>query len=80
MSNKPIKAMGELPEEFFRTQESYLRLALRDLCHAQHLMTEKDKKTVNKRMKKLYNELMKKVRHYQEIEKNFNREGEKNER
>lgn len=80
MSNKPIKAMNELPEVFFRTEESYLRLALRDLYHVQHHMTEKDKKSVNKKMKKLYNELMKKVKHYQEIEKNFNGEGEKNEK
>lgn len=80
MSNKPIKAMGELPEVFFRTQESYLRLALRDLYSVQHLMTEKDKKSVNKKMKKLYNELMKKVKHYQEIEKNFKGEEKDDER
>ena len=69
MSNERFKAMDELPDEFFRIQESYLRLALRDLYHVQHLMTEKDKKKVNRKMKKLYNELMKEVKYYQEIEK-----------
>ena len=80
MSNGRMKGMGELPEVFFRTQESYLRLALRDLYSVQHLMTEKDKKSVNKEMKKLYNELMKKVKHYQEIEKNFQGEIEDDEK
>lgn len=80
MSNGRMKGMGELPEVFFRTQESYLRLALRDLYSVQHLMTEKDKKSVNKKMKKLYNELMKKVKHYQEIEKNFQGEIEDDEK
>lgn len=80
MSNGRMKGMGELPEVFFRTQESYLRLALRDLYSVQHVMTEKDKKSVNKKMKKLYNELMKKVKHYQEIEKNVKGEDEDDER
>ena len=79
MSNGRVKAVV-MPDEFFRTEESYLRLALRDLYHVQHIMTEQDKKKVEKKMKKLYNEIMKITYHYQEIEKKFKGEEKDDER